>query len=343
MKKREPNFENMKKVLAGKTPDRPVLFELFMNTAYYERLSGSKLPENADSMERILKTIEGFHAAGYDYCTVYASQYSFIPPEYAENTHKKTISLNDQVVFCDRESYDKYTWPNPCDFEDGRLDKVTPYLPEGMKLMCMGPGGVLENIISLLGYDNLCYLLFDDPDLVKEVSDHVGQRLLEYYLPAVQHENVGFICCNDDWGFNTQTMISPDDLRKYVFPWHKKIVELAHRYNKPCILHSCGNFSEIIEDVIEDMGFDARHSYEDKIMPVEEAYEKYNGRIAILGGIDMNYISRQTPENVYRRSRDMLERSAQRGGYALGTGNSVPEYVPYENYLAMLQAAYDFK
>lgn len=39
----------------------------------------------------------------------------------------------------------------------------------------------------------------------------------------------GRICSNDDWGFNTQTFLSPSDMRKYVFPWHKKFVEAAHR------------------------------------------------------------------------------------------------------------------
>jgi len=35
----------------------------------------------------------------------------------------------------------------------------------------------------------------------------------------------------------------------------------------------------------------------------------------------------------------MLDRSARAGGYALGTGNSVPEYVPDANYFAMISAA----
>jgi uroporphyrinogen decarboxylase len=34
----------------------------------------------------------------------------------------------------------------------------------------------------------------------------------------------------------------------------------------------------------------------------------------------------------------MIERTAARGGYALGTGNSIPDYVPIENYLAMIRA-----
>lgn len=98
-----------------------------------------------------------------------------------------------------------------------------------------------------------------------------------------------FLCSNDDWGFNTQTLLSPDDMRRFVFPRHKKIVETAHRHGKPCILHSC----------------------QDNIVPVEEAYEQLNGRIAVLGGIDMNFLVTGTPDEVYRRSRAMLEFDAR--------------------------------
>ncbi len=52
MTKREPNFENMKKVLKRKIPDRPVLYEFTMNMPFYERLTGSALPGNAGAHRR---------------------------------------------------------------------------------------------------------------------------------------------------------------------------------------------------------------------------------------------------------------------------------------------------
>ena len=130
-------------------------------------------------------------------------------------------------------------------------------------------------------------------------------------------------------------------MRKYIFPWHKKIVAQIHAAGKPAILHSCGNFSQIIEDIVEEMAFDARHSYEDTIWPVEEAYEALHGRIAVLGGIDVDFVCRSSTEAIYARSSAMLRQVKRRGGYALGTGNSVPEYVPDEGYFAMIRAALD--
>ena len=132
-------------------------------------------------------------------------------------------------------------------------------------------------------------------------------------------------------------------MREYVFPWHKKIVETIHAAGKPVILHSCGNYTQIIDDLIDDLQYDGRHSYEDNIIPIEEAYESLHGRIAVIGGIDVDFLCKKTPEEVEKRCRLMLERTWERGGYALGSGNSIAHYIPDENYLAMLRAAHEFK
>ena len=110
------------------------------------------------------------------------------------------------------------------------------------------------------------------------------------------------------------------------------------RNERPAILHSCGQLERVWDDIIDDMQFDAKHSYEDTILPVEEFYEKYGDRIATLGGLDLDFVCRATPDEVYERSAAMVERTQERGGYALGTGNSIPEYTPVENVLAMIRA-----
>lgn len=71
---------------------------------------------------------------------------------------------------------------------------------------------------------------------------------------------------------------------------------------------------------------------------MEQAYDKYGSRMAIMGGIDVDFVIRSKPEDVYKRSKAMIEKT-QCKGFALGTGNSVPEYVPKEHYFAMISAA----
>jgi len=44
-------------------------------------------------------------------------------------------------------------------------------------------------------------------------------------------------------------------------------------------------------DLINFVGIDTKPSFEDAIMPVAEVKRKYGGRIAILGGVDVNKLS----------------------------------------------------
>jgi len=331
----QPNFEELLRVLRREKPSRPVLFELFMNPKVYGQLA-EHAPADDSPLAYQRHVIDAFCAGGYDYASVHGSDFCF---PINERQFQKTISLNDGFVITDEASFEAYPWqdPNACDYS--LLEALGPYLPDGMKLMAMGPCGVLENAIALVGYENLCLMLHEEPDLAGRVFDKVGSGLLRYYEICAEFDSVGLLMSNDDWGFNTQTFLSPAHMRQYVFPWHKRIVEAGHARGKPVVLHSCGYMGDVFEDVIEDMGFDGKHSYEDAILPVEDSYARWGGRIGILGGIDLDFVMRSSIEEIRRRCDAMLDLAQERGGYALGSGNSIPEYIPYEKYRVMIDAA----
>lgn len=331
-----PNFDNLATVFRRGIPTRPTLFELFMNEDLYRRIASGGRPELVEKWPWHKILVEAFRRAGYDYATLHLPGFGF--GTKARRT-KSTFSLNEGFVITDEASFKAYDWPNPDDADWDAVEKAAEFLPDGMKFVYIGPSGVEENTISLVGYENLCYMMMDEPDLAQEIFDAVGSRILRAYQQMVKYPFIGACIGNDDWGFNTQTLLSVDQIRRYVFPWHKKIVETVHAAGKPIVLHSCGCYRDIIDDVIDDLHYDARHSYEDNIVPVEQAYEDLHDRIAVIGGLDVSFVCTATPEQVYERAKAMLQRTEGRGGYALGTGNSVPPYMPHENYFAMLRAA----
>lgn len=333
--KREPDFDNLLKVLSHQKPDRPTLFEYFMNQNVYEAVAGPA-PDSDDPLENLAYIAKAYAACGYDHVNSLACNLYFPMGAIEE---KDTLSLNARACIESREDFEAFPWPDAADYDYSWLEKAESILPGKMKIMISGPNGLLENVISMVGYDNLCLMLYDDPELVQMIFDKVGQTLLDYYERAAVYDSVGMLMVNDDWGFNTQTMLSPEDMRRYVFPWHKKIVECAHRHDKPAVLHSCGYMRDIIDDIIYDMKYDGRHSYEDNIVPVEEAYRLWGDKIAILGGLDVDFLIRSDVKDIQDRARNMLEVSRDKGGYALGSGNSIPEYIPNEKYFAMIDTA----
>jgi uroporphyrinogen decarboxylase len=337
---RKPDFNNLLKVLRREAPECPTLFEFFLNEPLYEKLAASEGPYSDKWTFGLCcpMVINACKNAGYDYAAVLGSEFTF---QIQEIESKETVSLNAGSAIRDRKSFEAYQWPEPERFDYSRLGMAHAWLPDGMKLIVMGPRGVLENVLVLTGYEHLCMMLVDDPELARAIFDAVGSRLVRYYEICAEFDTVGALISNDDWGFKTQTMLAPTDMGTYVFPWHKKIVDTIHAAGKPAILHSCGNLDAVMDDIIHDMRYDAKHSFEDTIEPVEDAYERWGSEIAVLGGIDLDFICRSSPAEIHRRCRAMLMRTADRGGYALGTGNSIPEYVPDENFFAMIQCAAD--
>jgi len=337
---RKPNFDNLLAVLNKKTPARPTLFEFFLNDPLEAKLAqadAGKVLSPPDGDVYYQQKIKAFRNAGYDYVTLDASTFGFKIEEEGRE-RKASVSANHSSTIVDWDTFNSYEWENPCDYYDGRLERLKKHLPDGMKFIVFGNGGVLENVLRLTGFDNLCYMTIDEPELVQAIADNVGQRLYDYYEQIVDYDCVGAIISNDDWGFNTQTMLSTEDMRKYIIPWHKKIAALAHKAGKPAILHSCGNLEFVYDDIINDIKFDGKHSYEDKIEPVEQAYDKLKGKLAVLGGIDVDFVCRAPIDDVFERSLAMAKKTNCEG-FALGTGNSVPYYVPDEKYLAMILAA----
>jgi uroporphyrinogen decarboxylase len=234
------------------------------------------------------------------------------------------------------DEFESYPWPDPAAATTRALEWYGENLPPNMCIIGGLVGHFAEHLAWLMGYETLCFALYDQRDLVRAIYE----RQLEIDVASVRRllefDRAKIIWGSDDMGFRTGPLIGPDDLREFVLPGHKILARMAHDAGRPYILHSCGNLSTIMEDLIEDVRIDAKHSFEDVIEPITDSYARYGDRIAHLGGIDVDFLCRADEEQVRRRVRDTLETCQPGGGYCLGTGNSVANYIPFNNYIAML-------
>ncbi len=233
--------------------------------------------------------------------------------------------------------FEAYPWPDPGGISLRSLEWYEENLPDTMCVI--GSGGFAhfaELLTWLMGYETLCLALFEQRDLVEAIVD----RLTELYRVSLERmlefDCVKLVWGSDDMGFKGGPMISPDDLRAFVLPGHKLMAEMSHAAGRPYLLHSCGNIALLMEDLINDVKIDAKHSFEDTIEDVRKVKHTYGQRIALLGGIDVDFLCRAEKAAVRQRVRDTLEVCMEGGGYVLGTGNSVANYIPLDNYLAML-------
>ena len=71
--------------------------------------------------------------------------------------------------------------------------------------------------------------------------------------------------------------------------------------------------------------------------------EKLKDSTAINLNVDVDLLSRGSEDEVRNKVRENIETAGYNGGYCVGSGNSVPEYVNYNNYLAMLDETKSYK
>ncbi len=331
-----PDFTRLRAVLLREgEPDELPFYELFVDREVQSALLGKLVRTPVD-------TIEFYYRAGYDYVPSWPDIPALaVPTRDTADTAElqrdggRQWAEEERGPIANWADFAAYPWPSPRDLTFHAIEEMARHLPHGMKLIGQ-VGGILEQATALMGYTAFCYALADQPDLVEAIFARVGELYTVIYEGLAARPEIGAVVISDDMGFKTQTLISPAALRRYVFPWHRRFAEIAHAHDKPVILHSCGMLDQVMDDLIDDVRIDAKHSFEDVILPVVEAKRRYGHRIALLGGVDMDRLCRGSESELRAYVADIIAHNAPGGGWALGSGNTIANYVPLRNYLAML-------
>lgn len=235
------------------------------------------------------------------------------------------------------EEFERYPWPDPNKATSTAFEWFEKNLPDDMCVVARGGfGHFCEHLSWIMGYETLCYALHDNRALVKAMYDKLLAAYVAMLGRILQFDRVKVVWGSDDMGFKNGTLIGPADMREFVLSGHKIMAKMAHDAGRPYILHSCGNLAAIMDDLVHDVRIDGKHSYEDTIEQVTDVKDTYGREIAILGGIDVDFLCRSDEKAVRRRVKKTLDKCLPGGGYCLGSGNSVANYVPVDNYLAML-------
>lgn len=371
-RKQEPDVDRLRTALSRLgTPDRVPFMELFadgevMATVLRKPLNFfvRRLLSEKEWEERMFALIEFYEILGYDYVRadtrdfkatlrMYKTTEELAPGEVGSRAYRyKTKDAAPELnrgerawanegtgVIGDWDDFKAYRWEDPETIaEEGNagLEWVCDHVPSCMGIVT-GAGTILEPVMWLMGIQNFYVSLYRQPDLVSALFKKVAEvYIARFELAAKTTRKIIAFWGSDDWGYKNGPMISPAMMRTWVFPVHRKMAETAHSRGSLYVLHSCGNLDAVMEDIISDVKIDAKHSFEDTYLSVIEAKKRYGHRIGLVGGIDMDVLSRRTTKEVKEYVSRVLRVCKPGGGYCLGSGNSVANYVPLENYLTML-------
>lgn len=343
----EPDYRHLESAALNRRPNRLPLYEHLINDRSMEQIAGFQFPEfdsggPADRRRYFELYCDFFRRMTYDTVSYEYCVTSMLPGGGALLGERPgPIQNRADMAAYPWEDLHRLFWERA----ERRFEILEEVMPAGMKAVGGIGNGVFEISEDLVGFQQLCYMQVDDPELFAELFVRIGNLLLKLWSRLLERFGDLFVVCRsgDDMGFKTGTLLAPPTIVQHIVPQYRRIIDIIHRADKPFLLHSCGCIFEVMNELM-DAGIDAKHSNEDAIAGFDTWIEEYGRKIALFGGIDTDRLCRMKPDDLYRFVLEEGGRFRNEArGYAIGSGNSIPPYVPADTYLAMIEAVQELR
>jgi len=183
-----------------------------------------------------------------------------------------------------------------------------------------------------LGFENLCMMFYDDPDLVRDMvsfwTNHVSrlmERSFEFFTPD-------FVHLSEDMAYKKFSMISPDMVREFLLPTYAQWGEIVRAASVPLyMMDSDGFIGELIPIWIE-AGINACDPIEVAAGNDLVAFRKQFGKkMAYRGGVDKRAMAKggRVIEDEIKRLAPVI----RAGGFIPSCDHGVPSDVSWPDYV----------
>jgi len=343
----QPNFGRLEKALHHEEPDRLPLAEALVSYEIQSAFLGKKVNDSD-----LKSQVEFWVQAGYDFIpltvgmmspgeiTKESSIFGIVQKVLRKDKEMEEVvpwDIEEKGVISYPEDFERFPWEEAARLDFSKFYEVQPFLPEGMKIVACS-GKIFTLAWMLMGFQNFCLSLYLQEDLVKKVFQKIGEIQIQGAKTLLEIPNVGGLWVVDDLSYGLGPMIDPKFIRKYVFPWYEELASIPKKRDLLFFFHSDGNIWPILDDLIS-IGFSAIHPIDPTSMDINEVKEKVGKKLGIIGNIHTDLLASGKPGEVRELTKKRIREIAPGGGYALGSGNSVPNWARFENYEAMRETA----
>jgi uroporphyrinogen decarboxylase len=235
-------------------------------------------------------------------------------------------------------------------YRDERLDPRSPgryplptlweALKQGWKnrdfVISIDGGSFYGFLRDWIGFENLSYWLYDDPDLVREMMDYLADFFIAALEKAVEEVEIDFALFWEDMCYKAGPLLSPAHFRKFMLPNYHRVTNFLKQHGvKLCWVDCDGNIEDLIPLWLEG---GVRGFYPLEVasgMDAARLQQVYGQSILMWGNVDKRALS--AGRKAIDKEIDRLAPVVQRGGLIPLVDHGVPDDVPYENYLYYLE------
>jgi uroporphyrinogen decarboxylase len=183
---------------------------------------------------------------------------------------------------------------------------------------------------ALMGLENYCMALYDQPDLVRRMIKDRVQFAKDVYRRVLATGKLDFVQVWEDMAFKTASLVSPKLVREIMLPAYAELVSLLRGGGVKLIMVDCDGQVNDLLPIWREAGIDGCHPCEMAAGSDPRLLRAENRRCTLLGGMDKRLIAagREGIDAELKR----LQPVWQEGGYIPMLDHFVPSDVSYDDY-----------
>jgi uroporphyrinogen decarboxylase len=257
---------------------------------------------------------------------------------YAECIHHPLAQYNS-VAEIERN----YRWPSPDWYDYSHI----PAQVEANRDYPIRGGGSEPFLLycQLRGLEQGMMDLAVNPEIVHYCLDKLFDLAYEntrrIYEQASGQVMITYVA--EDMGSQESLLFSPAQIKEFLVPRMKRVMDLAHEAGAYVFHHSDGAVRPILPTMIE-AGIDVLNpvQWRCKGMEREGLKRDFGEHLIFHGGVDNQYtLARGTVEEVRQEVADNLRILGAGGGYILAPCHNIQAVSPPENIVAMYETGYE--
>ncbi len=205
------------------------------------------------------------------------------------------------------------------------------------KVMIQSVIGGYMYLRSLIGPLEMMYMFHDEPDLIHDCMETWLQLADAVIARHQQQVSLDEIFLAEDICYNHGSLISPDMMREFLFPYYQQLISNAKKRQLDpdrslrIQIDTDGNCIPVI-DLYREIGMSYMSPFEVAsgcdVVQIGQDYPD----LLMRGGVDKRVMA-QGKEAIDREMDRILPVMFKRGGYMPVCDHGVPEEVSFENYL----------
>jgi hypothetical protein len=354
--------ERVERAMACQETDRVPLYDILINDAAIQHLSGERLPTLSDEpatvaqLERMTgRAVNAFldmtRSVGFGPRVARDStdEYGFVLHEDPREKTTWIVSRPFQDERGAREyvlrwTADRYREAQEVSAHPGahgervrrEFLEVQARIGDTVNLLAQHGTG-MDDLRHRLGFELFAYLEADEPGLIGEAMEAMTTRNVAECHAIADLALSPAVLTYGDIAAKGSLLHSSAWLRREFYPRLKRLNEAWHAHGFKCLFHSDGYLMEAMDDLL-DCEIDGLNPIETVAgMSLKEVRQRYP-RLFLAGGIDMSQLlSNGTPEEVRTVCRQAVRDASP--GYLMGSTTESDNSCKLESLLAMYEVS----